>query len=393
MEWMLLLVVLLVIAALILKNLSVTGAEESKPLYERQKELLTSAERSFYGVLLRAVDSKTVVFSKVRVADVLKPVSGLDRSKWQTAFNKISAKHFDFVLCDVKTLSVQMVIELDDGSHQKKARVNRDDFLNAACKSAKLDLIRIKAQRDYRIEELRVQLYGTRAIKNSESATKTATGETAVIDSTTKQLPIPRNASSLSAYDLLMSADGFAKLSRELKQAHPRGPQVFVHVGLEGSLKNQVLMIGEAKNGAYNRWMQAANGHKNAFFWSIGESDHYTPKNASEYSNYLLYFAALFNQQTKLYVIDVSLDEMSTKKRELIEEYGPIWDQYRDTIKSSNHYPTMTGQSKDQSVVNAVAKLGAAKRLIFAQRKLSNDSIKKLPDVVSLGLRSSKEWG
>lgn len=392
MEWILLLVVLLVIAALLLKNISRTEPEQSQPLYEQQKAFLTPAERSFYGVLLQAVDAKTAVFSKVRVADVLKPVPGLDRSKWQTAFNKISAKHFDFVLCDIKTLSVHMVIELDDSSHQKKARVNRDDFLNSACKSAKLDLIRVKAQKAYRIEELRVQLYGTTVSSSNERTIETAKVKAAAIEPTAMESSTPSNAPKVSAYDLLMSVEGFAKVSTELKEAHPRAPQVFVHVGLEGSLKNQVLMIGEAKNGAYNRWMQAVNGHKNTFLWSIGESDHYTQKNASEYTNYLLYFAALLNQQTRLCVIDVSLDQMATKKRELIKEYRPIWDQYRDTVKSSDHYPTMTGQSKDQAIVNAVAKLGAAKRLIFAQRKLSNDSIKKLPDVIALGLRSAKEW-
>jgi hypothetical protein len=83
---------------------------------------------------------------------------------------------------------------------------------------------------------------------------------------------------------------------------------------------------------------------------------------------------------------------MATKERELIREYNPIWDQYRDTLKYSKHYPTLTGMNRDQRIVDALAKLGAARRFILAQRKLSDDSANRLPDVVNLGLRSGKEW-
>ena len=388
MEWIFWLVALLVVAALVFKGASNNQAKEAPALYEQQKALLTPAERSFYGVVLQAVDSQTVVFSKVRVADVLKPIQGLDRSQWQTTFNKISAKHFDFVLCDSKTLAVKMVIELDDSSHQKKARVNRDVFLDSACKSAKLDLKRIKAQRAYRIDEVRVQLFGASKseIVDQEKIIPKVTEPLVVIqvDSNTKQ--------ANSVFDLHMSPEGFAKAGVELEAATQRTPQVFVHVGTEGYLINQVLMIGEAKNGAFNRWMQATNGHKNAFFWSIGEADTYTQNNAGEYSNYLLYFAALSNQQTKLVAIDVTQENMSAKKRELIKEYNPIWDQYRNTLKHSKQYPTLTGQNKDHAIVDAVSKLGAAWRLIFAQRKHGDSTVHKLPDVISLKLRSAKQW-
>jgi hypothetical protein len=380
MEWILLLAVLIVIAALIIKNGSSDTIEKEPPLYEQQPAFLSPAERSFYGVLLQVVDSNTVVFSKVRVADVLKTIRGLEPSKRATAFNKISAKHFDFVLCDAKTLKVKMVVELDDSSHQKKARVIRDEFLDSACRSAKLALMHIKAQRAYRIEEVRFQLFGITAADSAPEATVVGQLKPGTTDET-------------SVFDLDMTPEGFDKVSSELKEAHRRTPQIYIHVGVEGNLKNQVLRIGRAKNGTYNRWMQSGNGHKNTFFWSIGESDSYTQKNAADYPNYLLFFASLFNQSTKLYVIDVNQDDMAAKETELIREYKPIWEQYRDTLRYSNKYPTLTGKNRNQAIVDAVAKLGAARRLIFAQRKLSDDSAKKLPDVVNLGLRSGKEWG
>lgn len=66
----------------------------------RQKEFLSSAERSFLGVLNQAADDDWGVFAKMRIADVLTPAKGMSRSRWQSAFNAISAKHFDFLLCD-----------------------------------------------------------------------------------------------------------------------------------------------------------------------------------------------------------------------------------------------------------------------------------------------------
>lgn len=125
------------------------------PKYDQQQHLLTKAERSFYGVLVIAVQGHYLVFPKVRVADVLKPARGLSRGRWQSAFNRIASKHFDFVLCDPKDLSVKAVLELNDKSHNNTKRATRDRFLVSACESAALAFHQIKASSRYTAEELR----------------------------------------------------------------------------------------------------------------------------------------------------------------------------------------------------------------------------------------------
>jgi hypothetical protein len=45
-----------------------------------------------------------MVFGKVRVADVVETASGLRWSDRLRAFNRISAKHFDFLVCDSNIL-------------------------------------------------------------------------------------------------------------------------------------------------------------------------------------------------------------------------------------------------------------------------------------------------
>lgn len=127
--------------------------------YQLCKGVFSNAERSFYGVLLQAAPEGTVVLAKLRVADILQTKKGMNRSDRQIAFNKISAKHFDFVICDAATMHVKLVVELDDSSHQRKSRVARDIFLDGACKAAGLDLKRIKAMRAYVVDDVRRLLF------------------------------------------------------------------------------------------------------------------------------------------------------------------------------------------------------------------------------------------
>lgn len=144
------------LAFILLKK--IVAGQGSLP-YRQQDKLFTPAERSFYGVLCQAVKDKAVVMGKVRVADVITTSAGLNASDRQKAFNKISAKHFDFVLCNPEDLSVIAVVELDDSSHGQKKRVARDQFLNAACDAADLKLHRFKASRGYNPTLIREQLF------------------------------------------------------------------------------------------------------------------------------------------------------------------------------------------------------------------------------------------
>lgn len=123
--------------------------------YERNKLLFSAAERSFLGSLDLAVADQYRILGKVRVADILSPAKGATRRNWRIAFNKIAAKHFDFVLCDKATLAVIAVIELDDKSHKQEKSITRDTFLNNACASAGLKIIRFEAKASYQPQAIR----------------------------------------------------------------------------------------------------------------------------------------------------------------------------------------------------------------------------------------------
>jgi hypothetical protein len=129
-----------------------------RPPYRKVDSLLTAAERSFYGVLLKAVDGETLVFAKVRLADVLwLPRDTRDR---QAHHNRIISKHLDFVLCSRDTLAPRLAIELDDSSHSRPARRERDSFVDAALSAAGLPLLRVPVRRGYSPHDLGEMIRG-----------------------------------------------------------------------------------------------------------------------------------------------------------------------------------------------------------------------------------------
>ena len=123
--------------------------------YTLNTSLLTPAERSFYGVLVQAVEPEMVVCPKVRIADVLKVPPSPDRSTSQTRFNRIAMKHFDYVVCDKENFSFQYIVELNDSSHLNQSRAKRDKFISEICKSAQIPLIQFKVQSGYSLQAVR----------------------------------------------------------------------------------------------------------------------------------------------------------------------------------------------------------------------------------------------
>lgn len=137
---------------------SAGGRSDPELKYRKLDHLFSAAEKSFLSVLNLAVNEGQTVFGKVRVADVITPQKGSSRSRWQTAFNKISAKHFDYLICNSKTLEPLLAIELNDSTHLSRKVKDRDSFLKGACRSAGFPLLFVKAAARYQPEELRRQI-------------------------------------------------------------------------------------------------------------------------------------------------------------------------------------------------------------------------------------------
>jgi hypothetical protein len=123
--------------------------------YQRREELFTPAERAFYAQLEAAVGEDYDIFGKVRLADVIEPRDGLSKSDRQSALNRISSKHLDFVLTAPRSMAAVCAIELDDASHLRRKRIERDEFVDGAMAYAGMPLIRFEVQPTYSVDEIR----------------------------------------------------------------------------------------------------------------------------------------------------------------------------------------------------------------------------------------------
>lgn len=147
-------IILAVLSALKLKR----PKQDANLAFEPCKFLFSPAERSFLGVLEQSLDSSYRVFGKVRLADVVLPVKNPSRSNRTTALNKISQKHLDFVICSASDLAIVGVVELDDKSHNRKDRAERDGFVDTALASAKIPVLHIPARKGYELQDVRLKL-------------------------------------------------------------------------------------------------------------------------------------------------------------------------------------------------------------------------------------------
>ena len=149
--------VLLALVVIVLLKLLLRSRKEAPitDLYQRRGELFTPAERVFYEQLAMAVGDRYEIFGKVRLADVIEPREGLDKSERQSALNRISSKHLDFVLAIPGSMIIVCAIELDDASHRRKDRVERDEFVDGALSYADVPLIRFEVQPMYSVDEIR----------------------------------------------------------------------------------------------------------------------------------------------------------------------------------------------------------------------------------------------
>ena len=118
-------------------------------------EFLSAAEISFYHVMRGTLTPDVTILIKPRLADLLYV---RQPHKNQAARNRIDRKHVDFVLCETASMKPRLVVELDDASHQKKDRQERDDFVDKALGAAGLPILHVKAARSYVPQELFYQI-------------------------------------------------------------------------------------------------------------------------------------------------------------------------------------------------------------------------------------------
>lgn len=151
--------VIFAVLKVLFRNLSGKSAAKKPGQYEKVNSLLTPAERSFFAVLEQAVGGNFRLFAKVRIGDILRVKRGLVGGDRQAAWNAIQSKHVDFLACRPEDLSIAFAIELDDASHQRQDRRERDDLVDAALATGGVPIFRFTARRAYVVQEIKDALF------------------------------------------------------------------------------------------------------------------------------------------------------------------------------------------------------------------------------------------
>lgn len=93
------------------------------------KKLLSKHETAAYKAIKEIVSEKGyTVFTKIRLLDLVEPK--ITHNNEKAYLWKIQAKHVDFVVCD-ENLTAKWIIELQDSSHKREDRIERDNLVKA----------------------------------------------------------------------------------------------------------------------------------------------------------------------------------------------------------------------------------------------------------------------
>lgn len=116
------------------------------------KYLLTKNEWYEYKKLKQYAESKDLkVCPKVRLLDIVEPRHG--RNDYMSLIGKIQSKHADFVIC-TQDLRIKAILELDDGSHDKSSRQERDHFVDEVLNSVGYKIIHTRSITENTLDDL-----------------------------------------------------------------------------------------------------------------------------------------------------------------------------------------------------------------------------------------------
>lgn len=128
---------------------------KKKPLYKytRKNFLISRPEHEFFDILIEILGNEYHIFTQVHLPTILDhKVVG---QNWKAAFSHINGKSVDFVICDKSYIKPLLAIELDDKSHEREDRIERDGEVEQMLKEAGMPLLRFGNNGSFNKEEIK----------------------------------------------------------------------------------------------------------------------------------------------------------------------------------------------------------------------------------------------
>lgn len=133
-------------------------SDQEEGRYRLNKSLVSDAEKEFLKTLEQAVEGKYRIVPQVPLSGIVSPKDSNYHYTNYRDFNKISAKKIDFVLYDTDNWTPRLAIELDDRSHLRWDRMQRDAFVNELMEGVGLAILHVRTSDGYNLVELKEEI-------------------------------------------------------------------------------------------------------------------------------------------------------------------------------------------------------------------------------------------
>ena len=124
----------------------VAAVQKPKYNYTCRRYLMTRAESECFETLMHGIGDRYYIFAQVHLPEIVSEKVG--GQNWRAARAHIDRKSVDFVICDKAEVSPLLAIELDDWSHNREDRQERDREVERILEVAGLPLLRITDMED-----------------------------------------------------------------------------------------------------------------------------------------------------------------------------------------------------------------------------------------------------
>ncbi len=119
-------------------------------------DILTPREKRFYPYLKEVADELGLTVSlKPRLGDLVSGAHHQYSSEGAKELFKVQRKHVDFALFDPDTLETKLIIELDDTTHERQDRVNRDVFVDNVLENTGYKILHVYSANNLKEEILK----------------------------------------------------------------------------------------------------------------------------------------------------------------------------------------------------------------------------------------------
>ncbi len=153
-------IVMIAVVISIIPNRSKSSYNQPAYRYSRKQHFISPSEKAFYKLLTETAGDRYYIFPQVHLSSIFKNET-VGRYR-KLGFQIINRRSVDFVLCAKDTLEPVYAVELDDYTHDKPDRIERDKQVDALFAQNGIPLLRFRDYNNLTTEDIAQRFYEAR---------------------------------------------------------------------------------------------------------------------------------------------------------------------------------------------------------------------------------------